>query len=397
VLSFYLSLNTQGPKLKTDMQLPSHSNPSLHSRAGASGGLPQSTIPCFRLIDDELCQVKRLIDEQFSDAREPVKRLLGCANIHGGRMMRAGLVLLSYRVVRDALSEKGLTSQPQEQENVEKKINDSAASTVSRNQDNKRSDTFLIAAIVELIHNAALLHDDVIEGGQKRRGVPTVNNLCGSESAVLLGNFLLSKVFKMCAVLEPDIVNIIARTVVRVCEGGLRQITKKQDWQLSESEYIDIITERSAVLFSSCCLLGGLLAGASETQAQLLAGFGLNTGIAFQINEELADAIGDESKTDKTLGSYVDRNQLTLAVIHLLRTLDEGKRETVIKSYLEPDTRCEKEGLAGMLRRFGSLEYSHTRIQEFVTKALDSLTDLKEGEAKGALIETAKFIGRRMI
>ena len=431
------------------MQLPSHSDPSLRSRAGPSGGLPQSRVPSFRLIDDKLGQVKGLIDEQLAETREPVRRLLRCTNIHSGKMIRPGLVLLSYRVVRpfasledrDGSCGKALTA-----ENAEKKLElkDSAASgdsAVSENLRNAQYDAIRIAAIVELIHNATLLHDDVIDGGQKRRGLPTVNSLCGNESAVLLGDFLLSRVFKMCAELKPEIINIIAGTVVRVCEGELRQMAQRQNWQLSESEYIDIITEKSAALFSSCCLLGGLLAGASETQVRSLACFGLNAGIAFQITDDLLDIIGDESKTGKTLGSDVDKNKLTLAVIHLLRTVDEREKSAVINSYLvnpirgtalrgpqdalrqnpnsitrnnmiqkgeisngvnreaypERDARCEKESLAEMLGRLGSLEYAHSRAQEFVTKALDALTDLKEGEAKDALIETAKFIGRRAI
>ncbi len=440
------------------MQLPSHSDFSLRSRASASGGLPQSAVPSFRLIDDELGQVKRLIDEQLAEAREPVSRLLRCANIHSGKMIRPGLVLLSYRVVRpfasledrDGSCGKALTAE--NAENAEKKLElkDSATSgdsAVSDNLRNTQYDAIRIAAIVELIHNATLLHDDVIDGGQKRRGLPTVNSLWGNESAVLLGDFLLGKAFRICADLGPEITNIIAGTAVRVCEGELRQVTERQNWQLSESEYIDIITEKSAALFSSCCLLGGLLAGAGETQARSLACFGLNAGIAFQITDDLLDIIGDESKTGKTLGSDIDKNKLTLAVIHLLRALDEREKSAVINSYLvspvrgtalggnpnsitrnnmiqtplevnrqlltgqkgevsngvnreaypERDARCEKESLAEMLGRFGSLEYAHSRAQEFVTKAMDALTDLKKGEAKDALIETAKFIGQRAI
>jgi octaprenyl-diphosphate synthase len=368
--------------------------------ASTCGGFPRSAIPCFGLIEEELWGVKSLIEEQFAESREPVRRLLGCAKIHGGRMIRAGLVLLSYRVVCDVSCEKGLTAQSQERGHLKKKLElrssaTSAGSSAGKNQHNKRNDALLVAAIVELIHNAALLHDDVIEGGQKRRGLPTVHNLCDSESAVLLGNFLLSKVFKMCVALEPEIINIIARTVVRVCEGGLRQIAKRQDWQLNESEYIDIITEKSAVLFSSGCLLGGFLAGASEKESQSLSSFGLNAGLAFQITEDLPGVIaGDESKTG---GRYVEGNRLTLSLIHLLRTLDERERDAVISSYLERDTRSGREILTEMLNRFGSFEYAHSRRREFVAKALDTLTDLKEGEAKNALIETAKFIGQRAI
>ncbi|MHC4482701.1 MAG: polyprenyl synthetase family protein [Planctomycetota bacterium] len=252
-----------------------------------------------------------------------------------------------------------------------------------------------LAAIVEMIHNATLLHDDVIDEGQRRRGEPTVNSLWGNESAVLLGDFLLSKVFKMCADLKPEVTRIIAATTLRICEGELRQIVQRQNWQLSESEYIDIITEKSAALFGCCCHLGGLLAGASEAQAGLLTSFGLNTGIAFQITDDLLDIIGDESKTGKTLGSDVDKNKLTLAVIYLLRQMN-GKGKAVVKSGLRAAQKG-KGALAEMLRSHGSLEYAQNRAQEFVAKAIAALADLEESSAKEALIETAKFVGRQAI
>ena len=411
------------------MQLPSHSEPSLRSRTGASGGLPQSTAPSFRLIDDELGQVRRLVDEQLAEAREPVSRLLRCANIHGGKMIRPGLVLLSYHVVRDGLCEKGFTAESAGDAKKELKLKNSASyedSAVSENLRYTRYDAIRIAAIVELIHNATLLHDDVIDGGQKRRGLPTVNSLCGNVSAVLLGDFLLSKAFKISTDLDPELANIIAGTAVRVCAGELSQVTGRQNWQLSESEYIDIITEKSASLFRCCCLVGGLLAGASKTQARSLACFGLNAGIAFQITDDLLDIIGDEGKTGKTLGSDIDNNKPTLAVIHLLRAVGERQKSAVINSYLvnplrdsvtsdnviqkgeiskglnhkaclERDAGCGKESLVEMLERLGSLKYAHGRAQEFVTKALDALTELREGEAKDALIKTAKFFGQRAI
>jgi geranylgeranyl pyrophosphate synthase len=411
------------------MQLPSHTNNLPGSKAGAANGLPQSTVPSFRLINDELEQVKMLIDEQLAEAHGPASRLLKSVNVCSGKMIRPGLVLLSYHAAFDGSCAKGLPAKGTENADKSPKLRKpvtSGGSVVGENQRNRQYDAICVAAIVELIHNATLLHDDVIDGGQKRRGLPTVNSLSGNESAVLLGDFLLSNAFKISAGLDPEITDIIAGTSVRVCEGELRQITERQNWQLSESEYIDIITGKSAALFSSCCLLGGLLAGASERQVRSLACFGLNAGIAFQITDDLLDIIGDEGKMGKTPGSDIDNNKLTLAVIHLLRIMDEREKNAVINSYLEDpvgssitgnnmidkgensngvsrevclkrDARCEKERLAEMLGRMGSLEYAYSRAQEFVAQALDALTELGEGKAKDALIETAKFFGRRAI
>ncbi len=281
--------------------------------------------------------------------------MLECVSTRSGKMLRPGLVLLAGRCCG--------------------KITD---------------EHIRVAAIVEMIHNATLLHDDVIDEGQKRRGLPTINSLWGNESAVLLGDFLLSRAFKMCAELEPQVARVIAATAIRVCEGELRQVSQRQNWQLSESEYIDIITEKSAALFSSCCYLGGLLARASETQVQSLADFGLNAGIAFQITDDLLDIIGDENKTGKTLGSDVSKHKLTLAVIHLLGAVEEGEKSAV-KSKLNAVGES-KEALAEMLRCYGSLEYARRRAQEFVGRAVAALAGLKESDAKEALIETARFM-----
>ncbi len=337
------------------MQLPTHTD--------RPASVPRSRIPAFRLIDSQLSRVKGLINEQLTSPAEvcDVNRLLKHVRGRSGKMIRPGLVLLAGGCCG--------------------KITD---------------EHIRVAAIVEMIHNATLLHDDVIDEGQKRRGLPTINNLWGNEAAVLLGDFLLGRVFEMSAELGPQVAKIIAAVAVRVCEGELRQIIQRQNWQLSESEYIDVITEKSAVLFSSACHLGALSAQATGPQARSLAEFGMNAGIAFQITDDLLDIIGDESKTGKTLGRDADKHKLTLAVIHLLGAVGEREKGAVISSYLERQ-QYDKDALTEMLGRYGSLEYTHSRAQEFVDRAVGALGGLKESDAKDALIETAKFITSRVV
>ena len=337
------------------MQLPAHTD--------RPASVPQSRIPAFRLIDSQLSRVKELINEQLTSpaGAGDVNRLLKHVRGRSGKMIRPGLVLLAGGCCG--------------------KITD---------------EHIRVAAIVEMIHCATLLHDDVIDEGQKRRGRPTINNLWGNEAAVLLGDFLLGRVFEMCAELGSRVAKVIAGVAVRVCEGELRQIIQRQNWQLSESEYIDVITEKSAVLFSSSCQLGAFSAQATETQARSLAEFGMNAGIAFQITDDLLDIIGDESKTGKTLGRDADKHKLTLAVIHLLGAAGEREKGAVISSYLERK-QYDKDALREMLGRYGSLEYTHSRAQEYVTRAVGALGGLKESAAKDALVETAKFITSRVV
>jgi octaprenyl-diphosphate synthase len=359
----------------------------MSTRTDITGGIPQSGVPALRLIDEHLSRVKELINEELTvpaasgsaagvhssaskSGAADINRLLEYVSSRSGKMIRAGLVLLAGRCCG--------------------KITD---------------EHIRIAAIVEMIHHATLLHDDVIDEGQRRRGQPTINSLWGNESAVLLGDVLLSRVFKICAHLERHLAGIIAAAAVRICEGELRQIAQRQNWQLSESEYIDIITEKSAAFFNSCCYLGGLLAQGTAAQVQSLAVFGLNAGIAFQITDDLLDIVGDESKTGKTLGRDADKNKLTLAVIHLLRAVDEKEKNAVINSYLvnreahleRKDTQYDKDALVEMLSCYGSLEYARNRAQEFVAGAERALAGLQESDAKKALIETARFMASRAV
>ncbi len=324
----------------------------------------ESSIPAFRIIRDELEQVRKLINEQLqccpgeSGVRRLVEHLKSC----GGKMIRPGLVLLTGGAV-GKISDKHIR----------------------------------IAAIMEMIHNATLLHDDVIDEGQRRRGQATVNSLWGNESAVLLGDFLLSKVFKICADLEPQVARIIATAAGRTCEGELRQISQRENLQLNETEYIDIITEKSAALFSSSCYLGGFLAGAGETELRLLSDFGLNFGITFQITDDLLDLVGDQNKTGKPIGSDLDRNKLTLPAIHLLRTVEAADRKA-IKNVLASRAAAGTDNvLLEKLTACGSIDYTRKRVQEFAERAIAAIEDFSRSESRNALIELTRFAAQRAI
>ena len=185
---------------------------------------------------------------------------------------------------------------------------------------------------------------------------------------------------------------------MRLCEGELKQVVQNQNWQLSEPEYIDVITEKSAVLFSSCCSIGAILSQADESQVQSLSEFGLNAGIAFQITDDLLDIIGDEKDTGKTSGNDLNQCKLTLAVIHLLRTVEKTERKAIINSYLEnKNTKHHKVKFVEMLDRNSSLEYAQNRAHEFVGRAIRAIDGFEESNAKGALIETVKFMANREV
>jgi octaprenyl-diphosphate synthase len=305
-----------------------------------SGALERNKVPSFGLIDEELSKVARLVAEQLAPDSDDtgVAQLLGTLDACGGKMLRPGLVLLAGAACGRITPEH-----------------------------------IRAAAIVEVIHNATLLHDDVMDEGQKRRGKPTANSLWGNEAAVLLGDFLLSKVFVMGAGLEPEVIRIIAEAAVRICKGELRQVVQRRNWQLGEPEYIDIITDKSAGLFACCCHLGGLLAGGGQAEIRCLADFGLNAGIAFQIVDDLLDIVGDERRAGKTLGSDFRKNKPTLAIIHLLSQLDAKDGGMVVHELSTPGS--NKQDVVELLGRCGSLEYAQGRARWFAGQAVAALAE----------------------
>ena len=251
-----------------------------------------------------------------------------------------------------------------------------------------------VAAIIEMIHNATLLHDDVIDEGKTRRGFETVNSLWGNEAAVLLGDFMLSKVFGMCASLDKQMMNIISDTTMRTCEGELRQIMHRHNWRLSEPEYIGIIADKTAAIFGTCCRLGAFLAKGSKKEQETLARFGGDIGIAFQITDDLLDIVGEEKQTGKTGGNDVDKNKLTLPVINLLSNTEENQKGEMIKKLVSASD--SKHAFAEILKSNGSLEYAFSRAKEYVSKAASELSPLSDSPAKDALIKTASFITERV-
>jgi octaprenyl-diphosphate synthase len=352
------------------MQLPAHIN--------ISASLPDFEIPAFRHIKNQLNQVRGLINTQLTSrivdlagrnrfgqkqTVADVDRLFEYVHSRSGKMIRPGLVLLAGSCCGNITAEH-----------------------------------IRVAAIVELVHNATLLHDDVIDQGQRRRGQPTINSIWGNEYAVLMGDFLLSRVFRLCAEINPELTKVIADAAVRLCEGELKQIIQRRNWRLSESEYIDVITEKSAVLFSVCCSTGAVLAGAGEPQVRSLSEFGLNAGIAFQITDDLLDISGDEKVTGKNSGNDLNQCKLTLAVIHLLGTVDGVDKDAMINSYLEgKKSGQDRIRFAEILERSGSLKYAHAKAREFVDKAIKALDGFQCSDAKKALIETAKFMINRSV
>ncbi len=313
----------------------------------------------FEIIAEELSAVRKRMCEELGTSSESVKKVFSHIIDKPGKMLRPAMVLLAGGSCGE--------------------INDAHIE---------------IAAMFELIHTATLLHDDVIDEAQSRRNAETVNSLWGNECAVLTGDFLLSRVFSMSSRMDRrQYSEVIAETATKICHGELMQNMQRQNGQLDEDVYFEIIKDKTAVLFESCCHLGGLAGKADNEQVEGLSAFGLNLGLAFQITDDLIDIVGDENRVGKTLGSDFLKDKITLPVIHLLKTAPNGEKDVVMKQLT--DASRFRSDIADILTQSGSIAYARSIAGNFCTKAIKSLTCLPDSHAKTSLIGIAESVASR--
>jgi octaprenyl-diphosphate synthase len=252
-----------------------------------------------------------------------------------------------------------------------------------------------VASIIELVHMATLLHDDVIDHADSRRNVETANSIWGNESAVLLGDFVLSKAFSMSAKLgDKRIFEILADTAIRICQGELEQNAQRNNWRLSESEYFEIIQSKTASLFASSCELGALAAGADEKTVKVFSEFGENLGIAFQVADDLIDITGAQEGEGKTLGRDIAEGKPTLPMIHLMAAL---KADEADKLTDELSNGLKPENYEEMLFGCGSLEYSRKVAREYCDRAIKCLDGVQDSESKELLGDIVRVVMDRAV
>ena len=192
-------------------------------------------------------------------------------------------------------------------------------------------DHVVLAAVVEMIHTATLVHDDVLDEASLRRHRETINARSDNEASVLVGDFLFTHAFYLASSLETTFAcQTIGRSTNIVCGGELRQIHSRGNFDLSEAEYLAIIDAKTAELCACCCRLGAHYAGATAASRRRLADFGRNLGIAFQIADDMLDLTGDELSMGKSLGTDLEKQKPTLPLIRLLAEASGGQRAEII-------------------------------------------------------------------
>ncbi len=253
----------------------------------------------------------------------------------------------------------------------------------------------VLAAVAEIVHIATLVHDDVLDEADIRRRAATVNRLWGNERAVLLGDFLISHAFHLCSSLDSQYAaRLIGRTTNTVCEGEMMQVANRGNWALTEEDYLDIISRKTAALIAACCELGARYAGADADTIARLCEFGRSLGIAFQITDDLLDLTGDEAEAGKSLGRDVDKGKVTLPVIHYLRTAKSTDRAR-LRALLESDDPQRHRRVGKLLVGTESLDYAHQAAQAEIRAAIAALGELPPSDARASLTAMAEFVSTR--
>jgi octaprenyl-diphosphate synthase len=253
-----------------------------------------------------------------------------------------------------------------------------------------------IGACVEMIHVATLIHDDVIDEAPSRRGRPTPHGLWGTSQSILTGDVLLAKAMDILA-RDGDlrIIRAISRAVVDLAEGEVRELEIRGDFDLSESDHMDILRRKTATFMAACSVAGGMIAGASEREERALSGFGNSLGLAFQIADDILDFSGDGERTGKSRAIDFRDGCATLPLIFLRDELLEEEREYVRSQFGNGVDELGMERITDMMRQRGIFEKSRAAATGHAKEAINHLRELEDNPAKSLLFNIAEFVVRR--
>jgi octaprenyl-diphosphate synthase len=301
-------------------------------------------------IARDLVEVERILAQTLSSSRPGVARLLEHLGHFRGKRLRPALLLLTAR----ACGRIGPAHH-------------------------------LLAAVVEMIHTATLVHDDVLDNASVRRHVPTVNAGWGNQTSILLGDYLFTHAFHLSSTLD-DVraCRLIGDATNRLCAGELHQICERGNLGLGEDDYFAIIDAKTAELTFCCCRLGALYSDMPDDVVERLADYGRNLGLAFQIADDVLDLVGEERAAGKSLGTDLEQQKLTLPLIHLLSS---ASAETAgrARQVLAGAGNHKRESLAPLLEQSGALAYARRRAEDFAARALTRLDVLLPSPCKSIL------------
>ena len=313
----------------------------------------------FAPVREELARVEREFARHLESRVELIPQMGKYVQMSGGKRVRPAVLLMSARLC-------GYTG-------------DRAV---------------LNAAVVEFIHTATLVHDDIIDGAEKRRGRLTAHSRWGSDVTVLLGDYLYIRSMAMALTQDTlEVVRLLCDVTLRMIEGELYQLTKNGDADLTEEQHFDIIRRKTAYLFGGCAQIGGMLGKVSEEQAQALREYGFNLGVAFQLVDDLLDFTGDAGALGKPIGADLREGKMTLPLIHLLQQREEvGER--IVRDIIASRSVSEAQWseLLRILKEHRSTDYAYRRASEFAERAKKPLYAFPPSSERNALLALPDYV-----
>jgi octaprenyl-diphosphate synthase len=254
-----------------------------------------------------------------------------------------------------------------------------------------------LAAVIEFIHTATLLHDDVIDEAEKRRGKTSANQIWGNAASILVGDFLLSKSFR---IMTEDgnlaIMKLMSTTTGTMSEGEVFQLIKRGDVGLTEKAYLSIVEKKTAILISAACAIGGILGGATDSQIESLTRFGMRLGSAFQITDDTLDYVAKEDEFGKSIGKDLEEGKMTLPLIHTLKKCTPEEKSRIKKAIQDHDTETIPE-IMELIYRYEGINYAMDKAKKYIAEGRDFIAPFKNSEAKTTLLTIADYIIERNI
>jgi octaprenyl-diphosphate synthase len=253
-------------------------------------------------------------------------------------------------------------------------------------------DRFTLAGIIESIHTASLLHDDVVDGADKRRGKSPAHFIWGNQVVILVGDFLYANALRLAVLQEKQkIMESLSDATTRMTEGEILQLAKTGDPDITEENYLDIISAKTGALMSAACRIGAILGSLPEEKENALARFGMKTGIAFQMADDILDYIANEGELGKRLGKDLKEGKITLPLIFLLKTAQEKEREEVRDIMSHGLKKKDLLKILKLFKKYNTIETSLAKARDLIADAKNELFVFADGPAKEALITIADY------
>jgi octaprenyl-diphosphate synthase len=253
-----------------------------------------------------------------------------------------------------------------------------------------------VAAIVEMIHLATLVHDDILDGAEVRRRVACVNQRWDNQDAVLLGDYLYARAFALSTQLSSRLCSrLLAETTRTLCVGEIEQSTRRYDFEMSQADYEEIAGAKTASLYAAACELGARYPGGNQELGTRMAEAGRSLGLAFQIIDDCLDLTAEEAEIGKSVGTDVEDGKITLPVLFTYRAASETTRAAIRDAYTRPDLRDRRAALLGVCDLGAGVEAARARARALLDVALESIASLQPSDARRSMERLFRFVLER--